>query len=157
MIELPYGNGSYSMCILLPHITAEQTTEFELSDVTWKQWYSALEKREIHVALPKFSFAFETSLTNILSDMGMSDAFVPSVANFSNISEFQKLSISDVKHKSFVEVSEEGTEAAAVTSVEIVITSQPQVFAVNRPFIFVIHEKTTESIVFIGHVVNPLE
>lgn len=157
MIELPYGNGSYSMCIVLPHVTAGQTTEFELSDITWKQWNSALAEREIQVALPKFSFAFETSLRTILSDMGMSDAFISNVANFSKISEFHKLSISDVKHKSFVEVSEQGTEAAAATSVEIVITSQPQIFAVNRPFIFVIQEKTTESIVFIGHVVNPLE
>ena len=156
IVELPYGNSSYSMFIVLPHIN-NKTNEFEFSDVVWKQWRSSLEKQQLHLALPKFSFEYANSLRSILSDMGMFEAFSSSLADFSNISEFQKVSISDVMHKTFVEVSEAGTEAAAATSVEVFVTSVQKTCTVNRPFLFVIQEKNTESIVFIGHVFNPLQ
>jgi len=95
------------------------------------------------------------SSTSVLTDMGMGVAF-SDAANFSGIQEGLPLSISEVKHKTFIEVNEEGTEAAAVTSVEIVLTSiQGEYFSVNKPFVYLIAEKNTGAILFAGRVMDP--
>jgi len=116
------------------------------------------EKVQIH--LPKFKFEYEDSLNNELINMGMGIAFDPYNADFSKINPARQLYISRVIHKSFIEVNEEGTEAAAVTVVEIREISSGGgetfiPFYVNQPFIFAIKEKYTNAIIFIGKVMEP--
>ena len=159
-VELPYGNGHYSMVILLPgeNYTTRDIMD-ELDNANWNLWLTGMQpKNNIQIYLPKFTFEYKKELNEVLSQMGMGVAFT-SNADFSNINKANNLFISKVKHKSFIEVNEEGTEAAAVTSVEMVLTSvnpgDPYHFIVNRPFLFAIREKDTNSIVFIGRVVQP--
>ncbi len=157
-IELPYGNKKYSMVILKPHgdISPAQLTE-KLNDTdTWSTLVSRFQPRETQLALPKFKFSYENKLNDELIDMGMGIAFGPG-ADFSGIGGERNLLISEVKQKSFIEVNEEGTEAAAVTSVGVELTSLPQVytFNVDRPFLFAIREITTGLILFVGQVNDP--
>ncbi|MFA7408877.1 MAG: serpin family protein, partial [Bacteroidales bacterium] len=95
-------------------------------------------------------------LNDALCQMGMGEAFSP-MADFSGILPEGGLQISEVRHKTFIEVNEEGTEAAAVTSVEVVFTSIGNFLVFDRPFLFVIAERSTGSVLFIGRVANPLE
>ena len=110
----------------------------------------------IYIHLPKFKFSYEKKLNDVLTTMGMGIAF-SATADFTKINKAGQLQISEVKHKSFVEVNEQGTEAAAVTLVAIIKLSMPQDpdFIANKPFLFVIKEKQTNSILFIGKVMNP--
>jgi serpin B len=93
----------------------------------------------------------------MLESMGMELAFDPDLADFSGINRNRELYITNVKHKTYVEVNEEGTEAAAATSVEMGTTSLPPTMRVDHPFVFVIHERNTGAILFIGQVTNPGE
>jgi serine protease inhibitor len=159
--ELDYGQGNYSMVILLPKERAsiEAITEQFNSD-TWDEWMHSFEKDTVKLSLPKFTFDYEKKLNDILSLMGMGIAFDPSLADFTGINPEGNLFISFVKHKTFVEVNEEGTEAAAVTIVGIDVTAYPGDetvhMYVDRPFIFAIREKTTNAIVFMGKVAEPV-
>lgn len=157
-LELPYGKGNWSMFLFLPNF--EQTLDDVIEAFTannWNTWMSGFaEMTDITVQIPRFKFAYDTSLKDVLKAMGMEVAFTPA-ADFSGILEGGQLMISDVKHKSFIEVNEEGTEAAAVTSVEIVFTSIGNFFSANRPFLFAIAEKSSGTILFAGRVTNPAE
>ena len=161
LIDLPYGDSLYSMTIVLPNNPeglGELTSSIDAN--TWNAWIEDLEPAELEVYMPKFELAYERTLGDMLSDMGMQEAFLPNVANFSRINPDRKdLHISKVLHKSFVEINEEGTEAAAVTSVSIGVTSidpisTPAAFRVDRPFLFVIREQYSGAILFIGQVQN---
>ena len=157
-IELPYGNKKFSMIVLKPRgdgTLAQVMEKFTDSDL-WATLVSSFYARETQLALPKFKFSYENQLNDELTGMGMGIAFTPS-ADFSGISEASNLAISEVKHKSFIEVNEEGTEAAAVTSVGVIMTSLPQIytFNVDRPFLFAIREMNTGLILFIGQVNDP--
>ena len=160
-IKMPYGNGQYNMVIFLPvNGKNSQNVINELSASNWKSWMNEFEMTErVDITMPRFKFAFEAGINDILKKMGMQKAFVPKVADFSKISEVE-LYISAVKHKSFIDVNETGTEAAAVTSVTISPTSignEPQKvpFRVDKPFVFAITENDTDAILFIGEVQNP--
>ncbi len=159
-VELPYGSEHYSMVVLLPSQT--NTTEEIISQLNpdnWKVWNESFTKKEVVVSLPKFKFEFEDSLNNVLSAMGMGIAFSPVEADFTKINPQGNLYISMVKQKAYVDVNEKGTEAAAVTVVEISYTSAGGdgkiYFTANKPFIFVIMEKESKSIIFIGRVALP--
>ncbi|MCK5821496.1 MAG: serpin family protein [Bacteroidales bacterium] len=157
-LELPYGKGNWSMFLFLPNQdrTLKEVSEAFTSD-NWNTWMSGFaEMTDVTVQIPRFKYAYETSLSKVLKAMGMEVAFT-SAADFSGILESGQLMISDVKHKSFIEVNEEGTEAAAVTSVEIVLTSIGNFFSANRPFLFAIAEKSSGTILFAGRVMNPAE
>lgn len=161
LIDLPYGDSLYSMSIALPNDPdALDEIAADLNPSTWDAWIAGLESTEVDVFMPKFELAYEKSLGAILSNMGMEEAFQPQVADFSRINpDVSDLHISMVLHKSFVEVNEEGTEAAAVTSVTVGTTSvdptdRPVQFRVDRPFLFAIREQSTGSIIFIGQVQN---
>ena len=159
MVQLPYGNGDYNMYVVLPSMNSNITDLVSnLSPENWNTWTSGVTVQQVDVYLPKFKFEFEKVLNEYLSDMGMGIAFTAGLANFSKIADAD-LFLSFVKHKTFVEVNEEGTEAAAVTIGGIYTTSVPMTkyFTVNRPFVFAIQEKNTNSIVFIGRVMNPLK
>jgi|WetSurMetagenome_2_1015567.scaffolds.fasta_scaffold36315_1 serine protease inhibitor len=158
MIELPYGRGNFSMLVLLPN--EGKTTQNILDALTsenWNLWMSELSLRNLDIRLPKFTFEYNHLLNKELISMGMVNAF-GDLADFSGINGTGNLCISKVIHKSFVDVNEEGTEAAAVTVVAIEVTSMPQnqVFNVDHPFIFAIRETTTGAILFLGRVQDPL-
>jgi serine protease inhibitor len=160
MIELPYGQGNFSMSILLPDTDASlDDLVIELTQEKWNSWKQFLAETEVAVQLPKFKFSYnEEKMKEILTSMGMGIAFDDSKADFTRINRAGGLYISEVKHKTFIETNEEGTEAAAVTSVGIALTSVPAIleFVVNRPFIFLINEKSSGTILFVGAVYNPL-
>ncbi len=162
MVELPYGNSLYRMTILLPApssqpLSLNQFINKHLNQASMRKWIDNLEKTEdVIIKMPKFDFNYKKTLNGILKTMGMGIAFSPRKANFSNMSPAQ-IFISKVKHKAAITVDEKGTEAAAVTSVSIGITSvQPNPkIVLNRPFVFLIREKVSGTILFMGQVYNP--
>lgn len=160
-IKIPYGNGQYTMVVILPgnEFTSREIIG-KLTAENWKTWMSDFEITErVDITMPRFKFAFESSLNNALIAMGMQKAFLPETADFSGISE-EDLYISEIRHKAYIDVNETGTEAAAVTSVVFAATSmrdEPPVvpFFVNKPFIFAITENSTGAILFLGEVNHP--
>jgi serine protease inhibitor len=154
-LELPYGNGAYSMTLVLP--ASGKTTTDWLETATPASLNAAVEAmtlQKVQVNFPRFKMECEFGLVPVLRSLGMRLAFTEQ-ADFSCISE-ELIYISDVKHKTFVEVTEEGTEAAAVTSIEFVTTSieSPPYFTADKPFLFFIREKGTGVILFTGKVGN---
>jgi serpin B len=132
----------------------------QLTAKNWQEWSTKFIRREGLIQLPRFKMEYETSLKNALQNMGMAIAFNPDKADFRDLTAV-KAFISDVKHKTFVEVNEEGTEAAAVTSVEMRATSAipneepPFKMIVDRPFFFTISDRQTGTIIFMGAIKNP--
>jgi len=153
--ELPYGNDIYSMVIVLPKVGVQLKDVVENIDANkWKIWADGLAKTNTSVKMPKFKFSYEKTLNETLAGLGMSNAFSDQ-ANFTRINANGGLTISEVKHKTFLDVNEEGTEAAAVTSVGVALTSLPQPIVIDRPFMFAIRERHTGLILFTGLVNNP--
>jgi len=163
-VHLPYGKGQFQMTVILPD--ENKTTADVMNALTldnWKTWIKGFKKEDkVVVTMPRFKFAWEMQLNDILRVMGMPKAFTPFVADFSGINGLKNdLYIGYVKHKTFIDVNENGTEAAAVTAVGMFTTSMPVdppkkiYFTVDRPFIFAITEKTTGTILFIGEIRAP--
>lgn len=156
-VELPYGNGDFSMVLMLPNKgKTVQDIENAMNEKTWKQWNTDLNKEKVfYIHLPKFKFEFEKTLNAPLSKLGLGIAFSGS-ANFSKISPNVPMHLSVVKQKTFLEVNEEGTEAAAATTVIMRATAvrEGSIFF-NRPFLFAIKENRTNTILFIGCVMDP--
>lgn len=157
-VELPYGGEKFSMVVLLPN-EGKTTNDIinELNDNNWNNWLKSFEKvDDIHIIMPKFKFKYKKKLSDILIDMGLGIAFSDR-ADFTKINPEGGILISEVKHKTYVDVNEEGTEAAAVTSVEMGCTSvgSSNIFNANKPFVFAIKEKSTNSIIFIGKMAEP--
>lgn len=158
MIDMPYGDSLFSMTVMMPVDEETPLNEFIEQDLTkenFDSWVAGLSEREMPLKFPKFELEYEVKLNDILISMGMEDAFDPNKADLTGINPSGGLFISEVKHKTFVKVDEVGTEAAAVTSVGIGITSVPQTFSVNRPFVFVIREQNSGAILFMGKMNNP--
>lgn len=160
-VELPYGEGQVSMLIFLPAAGKLADLITQLSSAFWQEWWGRFRSREGTVLLPRFKLEYEQSLRDVLIELGMGIAFDLNQADFSLMGKGGPgFAIGDVKHKTFVEVNEEGTEAAAVTSVEMVLAavpSQPRFeMVVNRPFLFAIQDNGTGAILFLGVVRNPL-
>ncbi len=156
-LELPYGNNDYSMAILLPNENKKIADVVDqLNDSNWNQWMNSFSKLELNVHLPKFKFEYKQELSNILIQLGLENPF-SNTADFSGISRDLPLKISRVIHQSFIEVNEEGAEAAAATVVEVSVNSvgPPSVIKLNKPFFFAIKEKQTNSIVFMGTLKKP--
>jgi serpin B len=155
-VDLPYGDGDFSMTILLPSPqTPINALIADLQHENWQLWAKSFSKQAGSLALPKFLLEYDLTLNDVLKALGMAIAF-SGQADFTKMHKQGGLFISKVKHKTFVEVNEEGTEAAAVTSVEIGRTSVGGfVMRVDRPFVFVIRENYSGTILFIGKIVNP--
>jgi serine protease inhibitor len=156
-VDLPYGFDRFTMTVLLPREGVDiNSVVASLDNDAWTRITSRLGTAEGTVHLPRLKLAWEESLGDWLERMGMSIAF-STRADFTGIDPKGEIMISDVRHKTFVEINEEGTEAAAVTSVEMKTTSLPREFAMrmDRPFIFAIREKTSGTIMFIGKIVDP--
>ncbi len=158
VLEMPYKGDGLSMVIVLPKPTYSLSELVANIDAqTFGNYRLGLAENKVDVYLPKFNFTSEFELSNELKEMGLVDPFTP-VADFSGIAP-KGLYISNIIHKTFIEVNEKGSEAAAVTAVVITKSAQPQViqFNANRPFLFFITDKQTETILFMGSVVNPVE
>jgi len=159
VIDIPYGNGQFSMMVLLPVEGKKTDDVLEILDKkSIENWNSSIQPIEAELIMPKFKIEYKALLNETLSDMGMEIAFTDR-ADFTRLFEEKYgLMISKVIHKAVIEVNEEGTEAAAVTGVEVSLTSLPPekpVLTLNRPFIFFIKEKHTGSILFAGKLSNP--
>ncbi len=162
-VDLPYGGKAFSMTVLLPRegkTLGDVVTS--LNPGSWAQLVGSLQPREGTVHLPRFRLEWEKVLNRTLQAMGMVDAFAPGVADFTGISEQAMqmgLFVSEVKQKTYVDVNEEGTEAAGVTSVDIRLTSMPDrfTFRADRPFVFLIRERFTQTILFAGVLVDAPE
>lgn len=158
-IDLPYGDGDYSMTVFLPRPGNDVDSLIAGFDRdNWNQWISSFSKRQVTLHFPKFTLEYELKLNDVLEALGMGIAFTPGQADFTNMLESGGLWIDEVKHKTFVEVSEEGTEAAAATSVEMVYNggeSSGFSLRVDRPFMFAIRENHSQTILFIGKIVEP--
>ena len=158
-VDLPYGDAGFSMTILLPG-TGTTIDEFAamLTQKQWTTWSGKFTNLEGDILLPKFTFEYDKTLNDMLKSMGMMIAFSPLDANFTNIDKRGNLFISDVRHKTFVQVDEEGTEAAAVTSVGVGATSvggNTFRMRIDRPFVFLIRDNSSGTILFIGKIVEP--
>ena len=156
-VELLYDGSELSMVILLPAPGQFETFEDSLDAQQVDEITGRLEFRQVTLAMPKFEFESSFSLREALAAMGMPLAF-SGAADFSAMTGNRDLFIADVVHKAFVSVDEAGTEAAAATAVVMPLSippGEPVEVIVNRPFIFLIHDIETGSILFIGRVVNP--
>ena len=128
-----------------------------LSATNWDLWINSLHPRDMKVYLPRFKFKTDKTLNESLSALGLGIAFTD-LADFSSINPSIALQISEVKHKTYIDVNEEGTEAAAVTSIGVGTTSAPDnIFMANHPFLFAIKDNKSKAVVFIGILGNPAE
>jgi serpin B len=156
-VDLPYGDSIFSMTVLLPKENQNADDIISaMTPTTYNQWLGALQTQAVELFLPKFKLEYEVKMKRALSDMGMEVAFTDQ-ADFHNMIDHNGIQIDDVIHKAVVEVNEKGTEAAAVTVVQIIDTSVHinPVVNVNKPFVFVIRDNKTNSILFMGKVMNP--
>ncbi len=158
VLEMPYEGKDLSMVVLLPKkVDGLAELEKSLTTDNLHTWLGKLHKSEVEVTLPKFQTTSEFSLKKVLGDMGMKDAFDPGKADFSGMTASRDLYISAVVHKAFVDVNEEGTEAAAATAViirEKAIRIAPT-FRADHPFLFLIRDTRNGSILFLGRIVDP--
>ena len=156
VVDLPYGNGLFSLTVVLP-AAGISIDEYAagLTQQKWQELVSNLDSTEIDLFMPKFKVEYERRLNDDLIAMGMGIAFSAS-ADFSRIAN-EGLFISEVKHKTFVEVDEQGTEAAAVTSIAIARTAFPSTptMRIDHSFIMAIREHASGTILFIGKIVAP--
>ena len=158
-VEMPYGNQAFSMVVILPagSKTIDEVVSY-LDNNVWNMVLDGLRERNVYVKLPRFKQEYEISLVNAVESLGMYLIFQDG-GNLNGIADDPRLCVSKIKHKTFVEVNEEGTEAAAVTAVEIGPTSvgpsTSVLFFANRPFIYLIKEKSTGAVLFIGRMDKP--
>lgn len=158
VLEMPYTGGDLSMVVLLPErVDGLSALEQSLDAAKLKKYLSALREQKIDVYLPRFRMTCGAELKEALSELGMPRAFSPSQADFGGmVREPKPLFISKVIHKAFVDVNEEGTEAAAATAVVVGEKSaRPEVFRADHPFLFLIRDLRTGSILFMGRVADP--
>jgi serine protease inhibitor len=164
-VSLPYGRGDINMFIFLPD-QSSSLAEFQqnLTAETWAKWMSQFKKSEGHLVLPRFKLEYEADLNTALTTLGMQITFDQGRADFTDIcasSSIPNIYIDRVKHKTFVEVNEEGTEAAAVTSIGVMAaglafpTPPPFSMIVDRPFFCAIRENKTGAVLFMGSIVDP--
>lgn len=156
-VEMPYGSGDYAMTALLPTSTTPEAADKLVASLTgseWNQLQTNMIPGTVDLGFPKFAFSYETNLNTVLAGMGMPTAFTDA-ADFSKISMTDKLLLSFVKQNTFVAVDEKGTEAAAVTTGGISTTAIQLPTLFDRPFVLVIHEKTSGVVLFVGKIANP--
>lgn len=161
MVELPYQNERFSMLVILPeqgkHIA---DIEKKLDNVLLSEWLGKMEPKRVELTIPKFKTESAYSLSSALEALGMKTAFDAGNADFSGINGDFNLFISEVAHKTFIDVAEEGTEAAAATAVIMTRTSMPMpqetvIFKADRPFIYLIRDNPSGAILFIGRYAKP--
>ncbi len=161
IVDLPYGGRAFAMTLVLPPTAAGiDALVAGLTQERWDDWMAGLDSTEVLVTMPKFKLALERQMTPYLEALGMGLAFACGTADFTplNPAAGHQTCITEVKHKTYVDVYEEGTEAAAVTSVGVGVTSVPAGpvrVVVDRPFVVAIRERLTGTILFLGRVTDP--
>lgn len=157
LVSLAFKNKDISMVLMLPKdTTALKDMGTTLNVEKLNKWIGSMTERSVPIYLPKFKLTTDSiSLSESLQALGMKDAFLN--ADFSGITDKEQLGISDVLHKAFIEVNEEGSEAAAATAVVVKNGYDPNapVFNANRPFILMIRDNTTGNIMFMGQIMKP--
>jgi len=157
-VDLPYGDGAYSMTLFLPWEDGDINALIaQMEPENLNNWLSQFSSDSVNVFIPRFTLEYDRELKADLTALGMGIAFDPDEANFRNMySSIPQVWIDKVKHKTFVQVNEEGTEAAAVTDVEMGYSSVTNpAFRADRPFVFMIRENESGTIMFIGKIVDP--
>ena len=155
VVELLYGNGAFAMTIVLPRPGKTLGDLVAgLDTARWAEWTGAAHEAEIGLTLPRFRLEYQRKLNDDLSALGMRIAFDNQRADFTRMADVapERLYLTKVIQKTFVDVNEEGTEAAAATSVGVGLTSLPMTVAVDRPFLFAIRERLSGTILFLGQV-----
>ena len=170
LIELPYKGGELSMVVIAPRkVNGLPAIESKLSAKTLDGWLKKLDRRTVDTAIPRFKLASEKDMSPLLQAMGMKRPFIspdqPGGAEFPGISSSDRLFISIVQHKAWVEVTEKGTEAAAATAIVMATPTEPAdlptmvpfipEFRADRPFLFFIRDTKTGVILFMGRMVKP--
>jgi serpin B len=157
ILEMPYAGEDLSMLILLPFNNDIEVLENSFTIEKLTEWKKSLRKRRVKIYIPKFKFETKYFLKETLGDLGMPTAFT-NLADFSGMTGTKELEIDKVIHQAFIEVNEEGTEAAAATGIAMVVKSIPPptpIFKADHPFIFIIQQNETGNILFMGRVNNP--
>ncbi len=157
VVDLPYGGRAFSMTIVLPGEAAGISSLLAgLTAERWNAWMAGLRSEIAELGLPKFKLETALALDHALGVLGLGIAFEPHQADFSQMRPERDLFISQVTHKSYVDVNEEGTEAAAVSSTMWLGASQPlRSVVVDRPFLFAIRDNLSGTILFLGKVLDP--
>lgn len=157
-VDLPYGNGAFSMTVVLPAEAGDvDTLARSLTAPAWAALVGSLSPQQVELHLPRLQLTYERTLDDDLRSLGMLRAFAPGQADFTRMStQGERLYIDFVKQKTFVDVNEDGTEAAAATAVGVGVTSAPQVhiMRVDRPYVFALRERLTGTIVFLAKIVR---
>ncbi|HEX7320501.1 MAG TPA: serpin family protein [bacterium] len=158
MLEMAYEGEDLSMVMLLPKEDKLEEIERSITSEKWSEWKGMVSERRVDVYIPKFKFETQYFMVDALTEMGMPSAFDTELADFSGMDGTKFLLIQNVIHKAFIEVNEEGTEAAAATAVIMGIDSaMPRipVFRADHPFIFAVQQRNTGNILFLGKVSDP--
>lgn len=157
-VDFPYGNGGFSFTLLLPHENYDvESLIGSLNPEDWSEIFKDFSKQEASISIPKLKFEYEVEdLKEVLTQLGMGICFDAGYADFTRINKDGGLYIDEAKHKTYIEIDEEGTKAAAVTSIGIGRVSLPPQIICDRPFLFIIRENKSESILFIGKVTDPV-
>ena len=151
-VDLPYGNSAFTMTVVLPTGDIDAFAE-SIDRPKWNSLVSSLHESDAEVFLPRFRIEWKRELNDDLKQLGMQLAFTPDNADFTRMSPLGlQLYLTKVVQKTFVDVDEEGTEAAAATLVGVGLTSAPPVFRADRPFLIVIRERLSGTILFIGKI-----
>jgi serpin B len=158
LAEFPYGQGNFVMDVILPDdINGVNSIIPIITDNSFKGWLDQMSEKKTNLTFPRFKYGFKKQLKDVLTTMGMGIAFTEN-ADFSNISDIALL-INDVTHQAFIDTNEEGTEAAAATVVDIgtsAMPADPLILNIDHSFLYIIRETSTNSILFMGRVTDPL-
>lgn len=158
ILEMVYKGSEISMLVLLPKEKSLDKLEGSLTGENLKKWRKAMHKQEGEVYFPRFKIERSYSLKEDLAKMGMPSAFRQDTADLSGLTGTKELFLGDVFHKTYVEVNEEGTVAAAATGVIVMLgVPLPFVFRADHPFVFIIQDRKTGNILFMGKLINPKE
>jgi serpin B len=156
-VDLPYGGAAFSMTVVIPSPGSSLAELVSLmTPAEWDDMLAGLGEQTVVVSMPRFELEWQRQLKGALAALGMGVAFIPFEADFGNLSSARDdLYVSSVLQKTFVDVNEEGTEAAAATLVTVGVTSAPRMIRVDRPFLFAIRERLSGTILFVGAIVDP--
>ncbi len=158
VVELPYEGGMYSMVLVMPAQGSLADFEASLDADRLNEILGSLSTASVTLSMPKFKLESSFGLSEAMKTLGMTDAFTPGIADFSGMEDTRSLYISDLLHKAYVDVNEEGTEAAAATAVVVGMTSMPAesyIISFDHPFLFLIRDIQTNTILFMGRLADP--
>ena len=158
LVELPYEGGTYSMVVVMPKAGSMEAFEQTLTLESLQNLLGQMQRASVTLSMPKFKFEAAFNLNATMQALGMKDAFDAENADFSGMDGKKDLSITSMLHKAYIDVNEEGTEAAAATAVVVGLTSAPgqsYTITLDHPFLFAIRDNATGTLLFVGRMANP--